>query len=350
MQEKIDASGFDFAKEFEQALQGSSKSIDRPGSDHVDFAARGGFQHPIELRALVASLRAANASVGIFGDDIPSVMLRGREQFPPLIIDALPIGRYAEIQRNALCPFHLSNSFQDRAARDCCVYHVMIRDYLAAKFMRRHVPNADKIASGVIGPQDVCDGTKPGAFARALELLPNLKPWFALHSSHSVGCKRILPKCYAENSCFLYIGLRPVKVQAFCGFLRNVCAMVFCIARNAASAIGSSHRTRSLPLPPYRLQCASHAGNSIARLSSRGAHTVARVRPSSRLPLASPLGCASNAGRHPGAATIMQPTRGPTKGGAGGGMGENCIARGEPARWNFSRRLPEITLLTVVKL
>lgn len=329
MQEKIDASGVNFAQEGDKMLQGSSKSIDRPSSDHIDFAPGRGFQHLVECRPLVAALSATYASIRELGHNIPSVMRSRRHQFAALIFDALSIRTYAQIERDTLCLSHVSIPFSNRAARNCCVYHVAVRDRLAANFMCRHIANADKLASGIKGPQNVSHGAKPRMFANWLELLADFEPWLVLHTSYSIRCTRILSSYHAENSCLLHIGLRLVKAQALRGILRGVCTNDFCIARIASRAVASLRRALSQVVATHRC-----VGSALTALASHSATVTLR--------------CVSPAGHDPRAPMVLERHARKDRGHAGGGEENSQRARQAGSIRFFARLFPETRPLTPV--
>jgi hypothetical protein len=64
--------GVNVFEERNEMLHAAPESIHRPRGDYVEFPARGRLQHRMQLRALVAALRAANTVVYIFADDLPS--------------------------------------------------------------------------------------------------------------------------------------------------------------------------------------------------------------------------------------------------------------------------------------
>ena len=70
--------GVEFAKKANEILQRSAEPVDRPRGNEVDLAAHDLFQKPIEVRPFVANLGAADAFIGKFTGDDPSLSTTNR--------------------------------------------------------------------------------------------------------------------------------------------------------------------------------------------------------------------------------------------------------------------------------
>ena len=75
MQIEADTFGMELGEESYEVLQASSKAINTPGGDHVEFFAGDAATEQINTGALVAALGAANPLIGVDGDDFPAVAI-----------------------------------------------------------------------------------------------------------------------------------------------------------------------------------------------------------------------------------------------------------------------------------
>jgi hypothetical protein len=124
MQVQINASGVDFAQESDQVLQGSSKPINGPCSDHIELAPRCALQHPVKCGALVAILRARNAVIAVFLCDVPAMTLGRRQKLAALVLNALSVSGNTQIDRNALGSSH--NALRCVTATKIVLAHAVI--------------------------------------------------------------------------------------------------------------------------------------------------------------------------------------------------------------------------------
>ena len=91
MQVEIDAVAVDFAEEQHKVLKRAPEPVDRPGQKHIELAARGVLEQPIELRALVEAFGAAHAVVDILIDDLPALACSDLAQRTDLVLGCLSI-------------------------------------------------------------------------------------------------------------------------------------------------------------------------------------------------------------------------------------------------------------------
>src|SRR5215469_15636071 len=117
MQVQIDTGTVYLAKETNQILETAAQPIHAPCGNHVEFAPRGGLEHPIKCRALIATLCAANSCVCKFFRDFPSVPLCRHLKLAPLVLDALSVRANAQIESYTPRTCHLylasANSYSE---------------------------------------------------------------------------------------------------------------------------------------------------------------------------------------------------------------------------------------------
>jgi hypothetical protein len=89
VQVKADALVSEFSHERHQLLQAASDAVYRPGGDHVELAVCGVLAEPVECRALISALGAANAVVRVDLDDVPATLLRNALKLDTLIVCGL---------------------------------------------------------------------------------------------------------------------------------------------------------------------------------------------------------------------------------------------------------------------
>ena len=70
---EVAPSGIEFPKKADEILLRSAKPVDRPRGNDIDLATHDLFQKPIELRPFIAPFGAADAFVGEFVCDDPSL-------------------------------------------------------------------------------------------------------------------------------------------------------------------------------------------------------------------------------------------------------------------------------------
>ena len=91
---EVASSGVEFAKKAGEILQGSAKTVYGPRSDDIDLAAHDLFQKPIEVRPFVATFGAADAFIGKFTGDDPSLSTTNRlDESLALVVNGLSIFR-----------------------------------------------------------------------------------------------------------------------------------------------------------------------------------------------------------------------------------------------------------------
>jgi hypothetical protein len=69
--------------------QAAADAVDRPGRDHVELAIGSGLRKPLEPRALVAALGAADAMIHVLLDNLPATLLGDPQEFLALVFDCL---------------------------------------------------------------------------------------------------------------------------------------------------------------------------------------------------------------------------------------------------------------------
>src|SRR5262249_12583605 len=117
MQVEVNTERMDLAEECHEMLQRAAKAIDAPSHDHVELAPGCGLEHAVEGGPLVAAPGTADAVVAVLLHYLPASALGHGQQLAALVLDALPVGRYAGVDGHALCPGHVSQ----RPLR-CCTY------------------------------------------------------------------------------------------------------------------------------------------------------------------------------------------------------------------------------------
>src|SRR5277367_6362903 len=85
----------------EQVDQRTPKAVDRPHHHNIEPPLAGIAQHLIDPWSFLAALCAANASIMIALDNLPPSTLRDGRQFLHLIVDALLVSRYANVDGRA---------------------------------------------------------------------------------------------------------------------------------------------------------------------------------------------------------------------------------------------------------
>src|SRR5262249_598415 len=101
----------DLAQERHEMLQGTAETIYRPRRNHVELAPRCVLEHAVEGRTLVPVLSAADAMVADLLHGLPGPALSHGQQLAALVLHALPVGRYASVDGDALCFGHWCSSF-----------------------------------------------------------------------------------------------------------------------------------------------------------------------------------------------------------------------------------------------
>jgi hypothetical protein len=101
---KVAPSGVEFAKKADEILQRSAKTVYRPRGNDIDLTAHDLFQKPIELRPFVAAFGAADAFIGEFVGDDPSLSTTNcLGESLALVVDSLSIFRRdPEVEANSL--------------------------------------------------------------------------------------------------------------------------------------------------------------------------------------------------------------------------------------------------------
>ena len=66
--------------------------INRPCHHHVEPSPARILEHLIEAWSLIAALRAANAGVVVFGNNLPTAPLRNLPELALLVLDRLLVG------------------------------------------------------------------------------------------------------------------------------------------------------------------------------------------------------------------------------------------------------------------
>jgi hypothetical protein len=87
-------------------LEGAAEPVHAPGRDHVELATRRALEHAVERWALIAPLGAADPVVAVLLHDLPATALGHAQQLTALVLDGLPVSRYAGVDSDALCPGH----------------------------------------------------------------------------------------------------------------------------------------------------------------------------------------------------------------------------------------------------
>src|ERR1700730_16688185 len=91
---EVAPSGVELAEKADQILQRSAQPVDRPSGNNVDFAAHDLFQKPIELRPFIATFGAADAFIGKFVGDDPSLSTTNcLGESLALVVDGLSVFR-----------------------------------------------------------------------------------------------------------------------------------------------------------------------------------------------------------------------------------------------------------------
>jgi hypothetical protein len=91
---EVAPTGVELAKKADEILQRSAKTVYRPRRNDIDLAADDLFQKPIELRPFVAAFGAADAFIGKFVGDDPSLSTTNcLTESLALVVDGLSIFR-----------------------------------------------------------------------------------------------------------------------------------------------------------------------------------------------------------------------------------------------------------------
>jgi hypothetical protein len=84
----------------EQIDQASSCAVNSPGRHDVELAAAGIAEHPVETRALVSVFCTRDAGITADFDHLASRPLGDLAQLQFLVLDRLPIGVNAHVERS----------------------------------------------------------------------------------------------------------------------------------------------------------------------------------------------------------------------------------------------------------
>src|SRR5262245_12133693 len=101
----------DLAQESHEVLQGAPEAIHAPRRDHVELAPCRALEHSVEGRSFVPVLGTADPVVAELLHDLPTPALGYSQQLAALVLDALPVSRYAGVDGDALCFGHCRSSF-----------------------------------------------------------------------------------------------------------------------------------------------------------------------------------------------------------------------------------------------
>ena len=79
--------------------EASGQPVNGPSHEHVELAAGGVFEQPIELGALVTAFVAAHAVVDILVDNLPALARSDLAQCPDLVLGGLAVpGRHTRVE------------------------------------------------------------------------------------------------------------------------------------------------------------------------------------------------------------------------------------------------------------
>src|SRR5712664_2854078 len=81
----------------EKVDQRTPEAVDRPHHHNIEPPLAGIVQHLIDPWSFLTALCSANASIMITLDNLPPSTFRDGSQFLHLIVDALPVGRYSNV-------------------------------------------------------------------------------------------------------------------------------------------------------------------------------------------------------------------------------------------------------------
>src|SRR5258708_4453069 len=87
-------------------LQAAADAVDRPGGDHVELASGSGLRKPLERRALVAALGAADAVIDVLLDDLPAALLGDPQEVLALVFYRLAGCADSQIKPDSLSLAH----------------------------------------------------------------------------------------------------------------------------------------------------------------------------------------------------------------------------------------------------
>jgi hypothetical protein len=88
---EVDALAVNLIQKADEMLEASPEAVDPPGSNEIEFPARGSFKLSVESGSLLASIRAAHPMVDVFLCHLPAVALGDCSQLLKLVFGSLMI-------------------------------------------------------------------------------------------------------------------------------------------------------------------------------------------------------------------------------------------------------------------